>query len=198
MNICCRLCLNTATIQAMGKHINSRGFTMVEITVVIVVLGILAGIVYTVGMPRWRERTYYLRATGEMNAMGNAMVLYASKYNDFPADVNRNIPAGIKEFLQGQNLGDGWPDAPWPGSVYDYDNWDVSGDKIYQISVRFCTAGDTATCKKNFPKEPWVTSSWDSYSAVYYCIKGKCRSHEDKPINHPGYCINCGTGQKYY
>jgi hypothetical protein len=26
---------------------------------------------------------------------------------------------------------------------------------------------------------------------VYYCIEGACRSHINRPINHPGYCINC-------
>lgn len=180
----------------MGKYTNSEGFTLIEIIMVITLIGILAGITYSVAVPKYRERTYYTRATAELNAMGNAMVLYAAKNNVFPDDVNRNIPAGIKEFLQGQNLGDGWPDAPWPGSVYDYDNWTISGEKVYQISVRFCPAGDTATCKKNFPKESWVTSSWDSYSSVYYCIKGQCRSHDSKPLNHPGYCINCGQGQK--
>lgn len=182
------------------------GFTIVELTVVIVILGILAGLTYSVAVPRYRERTYYTRMTSEMNTMGNGMTLYAAKYNDYPADANRDVPAGIKEFLQGQYL-DTWPDGPYPNSVYDYDNWpaDAFGPQhTYQISLRLCNAGDDAGCKANAQKyfkgqiEESVLNTWDSSSAVYYCIKGSCRSHQNKPMNHPGFCINCGNKSQIF
>ena len=179
---------------------------MVELTVVIVVLGILASLTYSVGVPRYRERTYYTRMTSEMNTMGNGMTLYAAKYNDYPADVVRDVPASIKEFLQGQYI-DTWPDAPYPGSVYDYDNWppDSYGpNQTYQISMRMCPAGDDAGCKANAKKylsshvDAAVLDGWDSYSSVYFCIKGSCRSHQNKPMTHPGYCINCGKKSQIF
>jgi prepilin-type N-terminal cleavage/methylation domain-containing protein len=182
------------------------GFTLLELLMVITVIGLLMAITYSVAVPRYKERTYFTRANSELNTMGNALTLYVAKYNDYPADVSRNIPAGMMEFIQAQGQNDSWPSAPWPGSVYDYDYWtdwsyhaagEASGP-IVQISVRFCNAGDTPTCKKNFPDEPWVTSSWDSNSAVYYCIHGPCRSHQSQPANHPGYCINCGGAAKFY
>lgn len=172
-----------------------RGFTLIEIVVVISVIGILAGITYSYAVPKYRERTYLTRATAELNTMANALTLYVSKYNDYPAEVARNIPPGTQEFMQGQYVA-AWPDAPWPGSVYDYDRWDDLG--IIQISIRFCPAGDTETCRKNFPDQPWVKENWDSNSSVYYCIKGACRSHQSQPADHPGYCINCGGKSQFF
>lgn len=183
------------------------GFTLIEIMIVLVILGILAVITYSVAVPKWRNRTYYTRAVSEMNTLGNAATLYVAKYNDYPADVSRDIPADLKEFIQTNGVNSSWPNAPWPGSVYDYDNWppDSNGpQQTYQISVRFCDVGDDATCKANAQKylagyaAQQTLDNWDSYSAVFYCIKGSCRSHQTKPMNYPGYCINCGNKSLYY
>lgn len=190
----------------MFMRSDQTGFTLVELAVVMVVLGILAGLTYSIGVPRWRERTYYTRMTSEMNTMANGLTLYAAKYNDYPADVARDVPGEIKEFLQGQYL-DAWPDAPYPNSVYDYDNWapDANGpEHTYQISMRMCAAGDNAGCKANAQR--WLSAhipastleNWDAYSSVYYCIKGSCRSHQDRPMSHPGYCINCGNKSQIF
>lgn len=173
------------------------GFTLVEIVIAMVVIGILAAIGYSYAVPKYKERTYYTRANSELHSMSNALTLYVAKYNDYPEDADRDIPVGIKEFLQTSGINNEWPDAPWPGSVYDYDRWDDLG--VIQISVRFCAAGDDASCQKNFPDESFVTEAWDSYSSIYYCVKGPCRSHQSKPADWPGYCINCGTSpSKFY
>ncbi len=187
------------------KRREKNGFTLVEIMIVIVVLGVLAGLVYGLVLSRSRARTYYTRTISELNTMGNALSLYVTKYNDYPPDVSRDIPAGMKEFIQSQQGNAAWPDAPYPGSVYDYDNWppDAYGpQQTYQISVRMCNIGDDAGCKANAKK--WLSDyvpaatldNWDSSSAMYYCIKGSCRSHQSKPMNHPGFCVNCG-GKSY-
>lgn len=177
------------------------GFTLIEVMIVITVIGILAGIVYSLVLPSSKSRTYYTRTLAETNAMNGALNLYVAKYNDYPADVTRGLPAGIKEFLQSQQGSDAWPNAPYPGSVYDYENWppDANGPlQTYQISVRMCNAGDDATCNANAKK--WLSdyvpaatlAHWDSYSSMYYCIKGSCRSHQSQPMDYPGFCINCG------
>ena len=188
----------------MGEHNNTKtvnGFTLVELLVVITVIAILALITNGFIIRGYRERTHYSRSISELNTMANAFSLYVAKYNAYPADTNRNLPAGIKEFIQTNGTNANWPQAPWPGSVYDWDSWppDSNGpQQTYQISIRFCDAGDTATCKKNFPKEEWVDNTWDSYSAVYFCISGSCRSHQTYPMNHPGYCLNCGTAKDIF
>jgi len=180
----------------------SAGFTIVEITVVLVVLALLAALTYSIAVPKYRERSYQTRANSELNTVGNALTLYVAKYNDYPADVNRDLPSGIQEFLQGQYQDD-WPDTPYPGCVYDYDRWDSIG--VIQISIRCCNIGDSATCNANANKyfknivSQSVLDAWDSYSSVYYCIKGNpCRSHSSKPPNHPGHCINCSGQQQFF
>jgi prepilin-type N-terminal cleavage/methylation domain-containing protein len=183
----------------MNKRQN--GFTLIEIVVVIMVIGILATLVYSLIIPRWRERTYYTRSLAELNTMANALNLYVAKYNDYPPDESRNIPSGIKEFIQSQQGNDTWPSAPYPGSVYDYENWpaDAFGGQTYQVSIRFCDSGDDATCKAVAKKylsdhvSADTINNWTSLSAVYYCIKGSCRSHQSQPTTYPGYCINCGN-----
>lgn len=186
-------------------------FTMVEILVVITLLGILAAFTYSYAVPKYRERTYLTRANSELHTMANATTLYISKYNDYPPDVVRDVPAGMKEFIQ-QQYNSTWPDAPWPGSVYDYDRWDnwtyhdagEAPGPIVQISVRMCSAGDDATCKANANKylkgtvADNILASWNSYSSVYYCIHGPCRSHQSQPANLAGYCINCGGKSNFY
>lgn len=181
-------------------------FTLVELLIVMVVIGILATITYSIAVPQWRERTYFNKAVAETTMLANAVNLYVAKYNAYPPDVNRNIPAGILEFLQvnGQNGGGGnWPQGPWPNSVYDWENWPpdpVNGpQQTYQISIRFCQATDPlSVCQAHFPKESWVTSGWDQYSSVYYCISGSCRAHQNYPPSHPGYCINCGNQKSQF
>lgn len=188
----------------LNKNLKNRGFTLLEVLMVITLIGILSGITYSVIVPKWRERTYYTRSVAEMSSIANGMKLYVAKYNDYPPDANRNLPSGIQEFVQGQEAANDWPYAPFPGSVYDWDNWppDANGPThTYQISIRFCSAGDSATCKKNAAKYltgrvPQATlDTWDSNSSMYYCIKGSCRSHQNNPISHPGFCVNCGDSK---
>lgn len=188
------------------KHKQS-GFTLVEIIMVMALIGVISAIIYSVILPNYRQRTYYTRSISEMNTMSNALALYLAKYNDYPADVVRDVPAEIKEFIQSQEGNAAWPDAPYPGSVYDYDNWppDSNGPQhTYQISIRMCDAGQDAVCKANANKylKDYVSattlSNWDAQSSMYYCIKGSCRSHQNEPLNHPGYCVNCGSKGKVF
>ncbi|HEX9594779.1 MAG TPA: type II secretion system protein, partial [Candidatus Saccharimonadales bacterium] len=140
------------------------GFTLVEILIVITVIGILASLVMLTIVPNWRQRTYKNRAFAEVNTMANAARLYLDKYNQWPEDVNRDLPAELNEFIDVEN---DWPDAPWPGSIYDWDNWSVDGETIIQISVRFCPiGGPLSACQ--FPEEPWA-ENFGVNSAVFYC-----------------------------
>ena len=167
-----------------------KGFTLLELLVVVAIIGLLASIILA-SMKNAREKARYSRTKEELHQFATALELYASDHNGmYPADVTRSIPPGLEVYLPGGN----WPNAPWPGSVYDWDNWapaDLSFApfaQVYQISVRFCT--DVSTC--TFPNEPWA-ASFDYYSAAYYCVSGPCRAHSGYPVDHPAYCLNCGT-----
>jgi prepilin-type N-terminal cleavage/methylation domain-containing protein len=168
----------------------SRGFTIIELLVTIAIIGILSGIVI-VGVQRAREKAYYGRALAEFKTMTTALDLYKSDHDDtYPDDENRSVPPGLEAYIAGGV----WPDGPWPGSDYDWENWDDPdnpGNKIYQVSIRFCAAsGNISTCK--FPNESWA-HDFGVDSSVYYCIQGSCRAHISEPINYPGYCVNCGN-----
>lgn len=165
-----------------------RGFTLMEMLVVIGIMAILGGIVLGV-VNSGRDKAYVARSEMEFNSLNQALELYKIDHGIYPADVNRGIPPGLEEYLGGEN----WPNAPWPGSVYDWDNWEdpeVPGERIIQFSIRFCDVGETNPDNCIFPKEAWA-EDFDVDSAVYYCIEGSCRSHDNRPVDYPGHCINC-------
>ncbi|GAC1391174.1 MAG: hypothetical protein NVSMB46_02720 [Candidatus Saccharimonadales bacterium] len=181
---------------------NNNGFTLIELILVISVIGILAAITISAGLPNWREHTALTAAHSELHMMSNATTLYVSKYNAWPPDTARGVDPGITEFLGAQASRNIFGQGPWKGSMYDWNNWppDPTNGPLqtYEIEIMFCQPTDPiSVCQNNFPKEPWVGTNWDQYSGVYYCIKGSCRSQQSSP-NHPGYCINCGGKSQFY
>lgn len=166
------------------------GFTLMELMIVISIIGILAALIFPV-FTSARNAAYVARSKTEFKSIATALELYTNATgSQYPADVDRGLPPGLESYL-----GPGeWPEAPWPGSVYDWDSWNAEDlayspqEPVRQISIRFCPLNQPALCK--FPHEPWAVD-FDYYSSVYYCISGSCRSHSSKPANHPGYCVNC-------
>jgi hypothetical protein len=75
-------------------------------------------------------------------------------------------------------------------------NWFVSPDDIAgSASWSVSNVSKASAIGPDGVSSDAILNSWDSYSAMYYCVKGSCRSHQSKPINHPGFCINCGSSQ---
>lgn len=164
------------------------GFTLIELLITISIIAILAHYVLP-AFSKARNAALFSRAKAELQSINKSLQLYLDDFYDYPPDTNRDIPPGLEAYLEPGI----WPDAAWPGSVFDWDNWadpDNPGQRIYQISIRFCPIGQPSQCK--FPNEPWA-ASFDINSSVYYCISGNCRAHLSQPINHPGYCVNCTT-----
>lgn len=170
------------------NNLRHNGFTLLELLVVIAIISILSSVVLG-AVRKAKDKAYFSRAKLEYKSFSTALELYFADNDDYPPDANRNIPSGIEQYLASA---DQWPTAPWPGSVYDWDNWedpDSYGENIYQISIRFCPAGgDLEEC--SFPHEEWA-ENFGVNSAVYYCISGACRSHINESIDYPGYCVNC-------
>jgi prepilin-type N-terminal cleavage/methylation domain-containing protein len=164
-----------------------NGFTLIEILVTFSVIAFLVAII-VIGVNSYRENAYYSRASLETTELAKSLSFYLQEQNNYPDDVNRDLPAGLETYLP---AGD-WPNGPWPGSVYDWENWDDPdhpGMKIYQISIRFCPIGGSLS-ECNFPKASWA-ENFDINSSLYYCISGACRAHISEPIDYPAKCINC-------
>jgi len=167
------------------------GFTVVELLIVIVVIAILATI-SLVAYQGLSNRAYTNRVVSELSSLARATEVYSTLYKHYPADVDRGVPAGITELINGSDTN--WPDAPWPNSVYDYDYWveDVGGvpTETVQISIRFCAQGETDLSNCSFPNEPWA-EGFQTNSSYYWCIEGACRAHRTEPADYPGECANC-------
>lgn len=168
------------------KKIYIKGFTLIELLIVIGIISILSSIVLVaLNIPSIFLKTNQARADLELKQIHNAVFLYYIENKSWPADVSRGLPNGIETYL-----GPGsWPNAPFNDvSEYDWDNFTGSdGKRVLQISIRFCPLGEASKCE--FPNADWA-ENFDYYSSYYLCIEGKCKSHPNKPDNHPGYRIN--------
>ena len=167
-----------------------KGLTLIELLIAMVVMGIMATMVisrYTDATDEAKEA----QALAEFRTMRNAIQIYRIYNGTYPSDVNRDIPPGIEPYLTSSDA-DNWPDAPWEGSVYDYDAYVSGGEPTYQISIRFCEIGQPDTC--NFPDLEWA-ENFDVNSSAYWCIEGNCKAHPGQPADHPGYCVNCDSGE---
>lgn len=167
---------------------SKKGFTLIEILVAVSIISIFSAVLLF-SFVEIKNQTILTRSIQEFDSIEKSLFMYQLEYGRLPPDANRDIPPGLERYLAPGI----WPTAPWPGSVYDWDNWadpDYPGRRIYQISIRFCPEGQPSNC--NFPDEPWA-EDFNYHSAVYYCIDGNCRSHNSQPATHPGYCINCGN-----
>lgn len=172
-------------LKAIRRCQKRAGFTLIELLLTISIIASLFLMSYgRVG--GWLLFARETRARAELNEIATATHMWVlDEGGEWPEDADRSIPPGVEEYLGPGN----WPDAPWPGSVYDWDTFMGSnGNPVYQISIRFCPLGQPGECL--FPDEPWA-ENFDYHSSFYYCMRGKCRAHPGKPDSHPGYCVNC-------
>lgn len=167
-----------------------KGFTLIELLVVVTILGFLSAMVVG-SIQEAKDSTFLSRAKQEFHTMRTALEFYYDDHDGYPPDANRDLPADLNVYLAGESSTN-WPKAPWPKSVYDWDNWDDPdnpGEKIYQISIRFCPAGGPLS-ECQFPDETWA-AGFGVNSSVYYCVAGACRPHVSESPSYPGYCVNC-------
>ncbi|MCA9382365.1 prepilin-type N-terminal cleavage/methylation domain-containing protein [Candidatus Dojkabacteria bacterium] len=166
----------------MLKLINKRnGFTLIEVIIVIALLAILSGSVFLVVKPfDLIEETRYERSITELTSIGKALELWVTIEGQYPPDVNRDLPNGIERYL---NTAPIWPKGPYPGSVYDYDNW------TGQTCIDPAASGSVQITLRQVPGfNPDGSNVW----ALYYVIAGKGTPHCSNANEwNKGTCINC-------
>lgn len=179
---------------------SSNGFTLVELLIVTVVIALLA----TISIVAYRgiqERSYYSVAYTEMNKIAKAMTLYKIQNGSLPPDVSQGIPAPIVAELGLTGSGPMLNTNSWPGSYYDYENWDLDGDgtkETFQVSIRFCRDASGNPVGENgvncrYPRQDWA-DDFVPHSSVFYCLEGYCGAHLGYP-DAPAYCVNCPNNE---
>lgn len=164
---------------------NNKGFTLIELLVVIAIVGILASMVLAM-LGNVRDQAKLAKSEQDLRSMRTALQLYINR-NPYPPDVYRGVPSEIKEYIDSND----WPEPAWNGALFDWDNWQINGERVIQLSIRFCENIDgEQVC--SFPGASWA-DDFDWYSAVYLCVEGSCRAHSSRPADHPGYCLNCSN-----
>ena len=147
------------------KKLNISGFTIVEMTLVIVVIGILAGLATFVSVGRSSERSKFNAAISDLTQIGQAMKIYLTNNNDYPLESNSGAMPGANTEDFGKYLSNNgnWPTGPWPDSQYDYDR---SSDGDIMVHLRFCVNG--GSCQR--PTGTWADNV-NNDGTMYYCVK---------------------------
>lgn len=163
-----------------------KGFTLIEILMVLVIIIILSFLAIF-SYYRAQSKSKLARVSAELTDIAKSLTLYVEDNNDnYPADTARDVPPGLEKYLAGGT----WPTSAWPHGVFDWENWVLNNQQVYQITYRLCDTGDPVdTCS-----DPVLFPHFTRYSGIYNCIFGPCvpqRDHISDIPPPPGYCINC-------
>ncbi|BBM81756.1 type II secretion system major pseudopilin GspG [Candidatus Uabimicrobium amorphum] len=96
------------------RHTRSQGFSLVEIMVVVVIIGLLAGVVGA-GVVRYLKDARITAAKTQMKEFGNVLKLYKMKKGSYPKTLEKlTVPN-----KSGDTFIDSIPVDPW-GNEYEY------------------------------------------------------------------------------
>lgn len=100
-------------------HTRRSGFTLIEIMIVTLILGILAGL----GVPTYRRmivKAHAARVAGDFNVVKMAAYSYFADHGAWPPDVNRGVvPPGLVPYLPANFQ------FVEPDFKIDWDNWSL-------------------------------------------------------------------------
>lgn len=141
---------------------NKKGFTLIEVLVVVSIIGLLASVVL-VGLGGFRSRGRDARRVTDLKSLQNGLELYYARTNAYPNVLGDLVTAGIGVTKL--------PKDPAAGADYFY-SWKNPDRQGYVLSARLdATAGDTMFSDSN--QEVIVggyTGTVTSCAAPYYCV----------------------------
>lgn len=115
----------------MNKNTKQKGFTLIEIMVVVVIIGMLATMILPKVLGR-QDEAFIAKAKSDIRAMSSSVKLY--KLDNF------KYPNALSELVTGGSKGRGYldkvPNDPWgnayqyayPGSHLEFDIWSSGAD----------------------------------------------------------------------
>lgn len=101
------------------KSSSRSGFTLIEILVVIAIIGILSGLLFT-NFSSARERSRDTKRKADFHALQQALQLYMNDYNVFPAEGSGSTGSGgiISGCGAAGNGACSWTSGPTAGSAF--------------------------------------------------------------------------------
>jgi prepilin-type N-terminal cleavage/methylation domain-containing protein len=157
------------------KKINQKGFTLIELIICIAIVAVLVTLlIIWINPPKMQERANYANTVSSLNQIAKAAQIYMATYGTLPLDANRDIPTEFMPYL-----GSGpWPDGPFAGSVYDWDNW----------TDQTCWDGSTGIIQVTLRQVNNYKNKTDY--TLYYVIQGVGVPHCSNSATR-GECLNC-------
>ena len=101
----------------MKNVLSSKGFTLIEVMMVVAIIGLLAAI----GIPKMLKAGRNTRATRlsrEIKTAGHAFVQYAFDHGEYPAD---NFPGQMPDGMSAYLIGFPWAEETVVGGRWDWD-----------------------------------------------------------------------------
>jgi len=142
-----------------------KGFTLIELLIVVAIIGLLASVVL-VGLGGFRARGRDARRIADLRETQNALELYYTKNNAYPAAAVGDVWVGLKTTLTGAGIGVTTISNDPLGSSRSY-QYGVSGD--FQNYVERATLEDS--------NNPALVDDVDSTvygidcTDPYYCVQ---------------------------
>ncbi|MCX6703024.1 MAG: prepilin-type N-terminal cleavage/methylation domain-containing protein [Candidatus Wolfebacteria bacterium] len=153
------------------KRISSRGFTLIEILVVVAIIAVLASIVI-VGLSGFRSRGRDARRVSDLRTVQNVLELYYAKNRTYPSLGSTPAWSDIVTALAGPGAGLGVsniPSDPLPGKAYGYCSYGSDQHYVLEATLEQVDAQVGRDSYKGVDCSPGGVSC--SSGELVYCIQ---------------------------